>query len=116
MTLISQLDSIRKKVKTVEVETNKLGKVTLMALFTRHRLEFHKLSENHRDPILLMVAMSVCENGRRLVDSLDIDEVMDMLDPLGSTAEGLEDIHSLYESANDLSKVTVDDVEEAAKN
>lgn len=114
--LIKSLENCKKKVKTVDVETTELGTVTLKALFTRHRLEFHKESKVSRDPLLLMIAMSICEDGNRLIDTLDIEEVMDMLDPLGSTAEGLEDIYNLYQAASELSKTSVSHVEEAAKN
>lgn len=116
MSVLSQLQDLRKKAKTVKVKTESLGTVTLMALFTSHRLEFHREASSHRDPLLLMIAMSICENGLRMVDSLDVDEVIALIDPLGSTEQGLEDIHSLYNAASDLSKVGVDDVEEAAKN
>lgn len=113
--VLKALQAYKQKVKTVDVETNHLGKVRLMALFTSHRLKFHTMKGI--DPLLLMIAMSLCDaKGRRYIDTLDIEEVVAMIDPLGSSESGLEDIHNLYEAASKVSALSNDDVEEAAKN
>lgn len=113
--VLKALQAYTKKVKTVEVETNELGKVTLKALYTSHRLKFHTMKGV--DPLLLMIAMSLCDpKGNRYIDSLDIEEVIAMIDPLGSTESGLEDIHNLYQEASKVSALSNDDVEDAAKN
>lgn len=118
MNLLSRLQSVRDKLKTKKIKTKTLGEVELMPLFVsqRNKLNSSEVREGSQDFILLFIAMSLAENGVRIIDSIDLEEVIATLDPVGSTKEGLEDIYDLYTEANKLSKVTVADVEEAEKN
>ena len=116
MSLSNKLEAIRSAAKTVEVDTKKLGKVTLIELFTSHRLLFYRDEYKNKDASLLTIALSLCENKRRLCDSIGVNEVMEMIDPLGSSNEGLEDIRVLYDAARKLSLVSDADVEDAGKN
>lgn len=118
MDFLKRLQSASEKIKPTVIQTETLGEVELLPLFVSHRSEFHRSNkdEGTREFVLLMIAMSLASKGKRLVDSLDIDEVISMLDPLGSTKQGLDDIYLLYTEANKLSKITNTDVEEAEKN
>jgi|GEM_PF-4387675 len=118
MDFLKRLQSIADEVKPVTIETQTIGSVELLPLYVSHRSEFHRgnKKEGSREFVLLMIALSVAENGIRLVDSMDIDEVISMLDPVGKNQAGIEDITLLYDEANKLSKLTVADVEEAEKN
>ncbi|MFW8589817.1 hypothetical protein ACOI22_03345 [Glaciecola sp. 2405UD65-10] len=118
MDLVKRLLKHKEKTLSETVNTKTLGKVQLLPLYMSHRSEFHKkdLVEGERNFLLLMIALSAAEDGQRLVDSLSIDEVISMFDVLGQSKDGLEDLYTLYKAANNLSKVTVDDVEEAKKN
>lgn len=118
MDFLKRLQSVSDKIKPTIVKTQTIGDVELLPLFVSHRSEFHRSNkkEGEREFILLMIAMSMAEKGKRLVDSLNTDEVIGLLDPMGSTKEGLEDIYLLYTESNKLSKVSVADVEDAEKN
>jgi hypothetical protein len=118
MDFLKRLQSVSDQIKPTTVETKTIGSVELLPLFVSHRSEFHRSNkvEGEREFVLLMIAMSLSEKGKRLVDSLNIDEVISMLNPLGSTKDGLDDIYLLYTEANKLSKITNEDVAEAGKN
>ena len=118
MDFLKRLQSVSDNIKPTIIKTKTIGEVELLPLFVSHRSEFHRSNkkEGEREFVLLMIAMSMCEKGQRLVDTLDIDEIISYLDPLGSSKDGLEDIYLLYTESNKLSKVTNSDVEDAEKN
>lgn len=118
MEFLNKLQKLNEGVKPTKVMTKKLGEVELLPMFVSHRNMFHKvdLKEGDRDFSLMMIALSLADKGKRIVDHIDLDEVIQMLDPLGKDKEGLEDIVLLFTEANKLSKVTVSEVEEAEKN
>lgn len=102
-----------RQLPTVEVEAGELGTVTLMALSMRHRLYFH----NKEHPAsqcsygIALIALCLSENGRRLADQLDFDDVVSLLD-------GINDVEftALYNAASDLNKTTAADEAQAEKN
>ncbi len=117
MSVLKKLQSIRDGVKTVSVDTETMGKVELMTPFASHRFELLKHSKaGNKNFGLVLIAMCLVENGGRLVDSMDLDEVIQMIDVLGSDEKGQKDIETLFTAANKLSKVLSADIEEAEKN
>lgn len=118
MSLIDKLQSFRKSIEPVEIQTKTLGKVQLLPLFMEERLEFiHQANTaDSKNYSLLLVAMCLADKGHRLKDSLGIEEVLGMINPLGATSDGMEDLNDLFAKANEISAVTQADVEDAQKN
>ena len=114
MDMLKQLQALRDKIKPVEVETKSIGTVQLLPLFMSHRMKFH--TNKDIDMVLLTISLSIAKNGARLVDSMDEIEVMGMLDPLGCTEAGMEDILTLYNKAKEISMLGESEVEDASKN
>lgn len=118
MDLLKKLQNIRDGIKPTVVTTKTIGEVEILPMFMTERLEFMRNASatNQKDFVMLLIAMSLSDKGQRLSDSMDIDEIIAMLDPLGCTDDGISDINTLYEQANSLSKITQKDVEDAQKN
>lgn len=113
--LLNRLQALRNQVQPVTVATTELGDVQLMPLFASQRMvlmrEAAKKGDAQRDVTLLLIALSMSEDGLRLADQFNLDELIAMLDPLPDATLDL-----LWDEANKLSKVTSKDVEDASKN
>jgi hypothetical protein len=114
MKLLQSLQALRDAVKPVSVPVKSLGKnIELLPLFVSQRIQLitNSKSENERAYALLLVALSLYENGKRLSDDMNIDELIGYIDPLPE-----DDMLKLFDAATELSKVTITDVEDAQKN
>ena len=114
MSLLKSLQVLRDGVKPVSVRVDSLNKdVELLPLFVSQRLQLitNSSAEKERAYALLLVALSLYENGKRLSDDMNIDELIGYIDPLPEV-----DMLKLFDAATELSKVSIVDVEDAQKN
>lgn len=107
-----------KNSKKATVETKTIGKVDLLPMKLTSRLHIQSAAavEGSFEHVLLVIAYSWAEKGVRLSDSMDVNELVSILDDLGMNEQGMEDLNLLFSESNKLSKSSTSDVEEAVKN
>jgi hypothetical protein len=111
MSLLSDLQKLRDGATTKSVFVQSLGRdIELLPLFMSQRFALLDASDS-KSFSLRLVALCIAEDGQRLSDSVDVEEILSYIEPLHET-----DFNDLFAAANELSKVTVSDVEEAEKN
>ncbi|WP_438863765.1 hypothetical protein [Neptunicella sp.] len=114
MSLIKKLQTLANTTATTTVRIESIGDdIELKALHLSQRLELYNKDSplNNCSFAMVVVALSVCEKGQRLVDKLDAQEVIAFLEPIP-----IDEFTELYTAAAKLSGISKAEQEEAEKN
>lgn len=114
MEFLNRCQAKREKIKPIMVELEDLGfAVEVLPPLLSHRLKLIQ-NEQAKDKKMygfLVVAMCLSEKGQRQIDHLDYEEIAAGLDLLSEN-----DFGKLFRKCQDISKVQMQDVEDAQKN